>query len=868
MPAVAGAATRIAGWQIESSTRVPQNAHAISQTDFSTRGWYAAGAQSTVMAALLKAGRYMNVFQGDRLRSVNHEHFRVSWWYRAEFQLDDARGLRTYIRTNGIIPRADLWLNGVEIADHTQIAGAFTIHQIDVTRLVHPGINTLAVKIYPAEPERDLIMGWIDWNPPAPDNNMGLWRGIDVLRSGPVSLHGLRVTSNLALPTLDRAALTIKAKVRNDDDAVHSVIVGGETAGVEFHRRLKLNPHETKTVTFNPATDSALELHNPRVWWPAGLGPHPLYEVTLSAKVDGALSDHAQTTFGIRDVSSHLTPQGYRQFVVNGMPLLIRGAGWSPDMFLRVQPKRLAEEFAYIRNLGLNAIRTEGKLERRQFYDLADRNGIMILPGWECCDKWEGWAGTGGAPWDATDMKVARESMTSEARLLRNHPSVIAFLIGSDNAPPAKIAQLYVDALHAADWPDPIVSAASAQKTPAAGPSGLKMAGPYAWVPPNYWYADKHGGAFGFDSEMSAGIDIPTLDSLTKMLSPIALKALWQKPHVKQYHAAPAFSPFSTLKRFDAALAARYGAPRSLEDYVEKAQLANYEATRAQFEAYAAHMDAASPATGLIYWMLNNAWPSLHWHLFNYYLDPAGAYFGAKKANEPVHIQYAYGSGKIIAVNLTRHPLRDLTAQIRVRDLEGRIRYTRRIARITLLAIHTHALLQLPNLAHLSPTYFVELALMDADGKLLSRNVYWLSTHPDKLDWKKSTWYITPVSRYADFSALEHLPAATVEISAATRRAGVDDVTTVKIVNPAQSRHVQFFQHLSMRRGKGGPPVLPVTWNGNDVTLWPGESITLTARYRAAGLAGAVPTVRLHGVNVARHEFPAPVKQKGVETNQ
>jgi exo-1,4-beta-D-glucosaminidase len=176
-------------------------------------------------------------------------------------------------------------------------------------------------------------------------------------------------------------------------------------------------------------------------------------------------------------------------------------------------------------------------------------------------------------------------------------------------------------------------------------------------------------------------------------------------------------------------------------------------------------------------------------------------------------------------------------------------------------------LLQLPKLAHLSPTYFVELDLTKAHDKLVSRNVYWLSTHPDELDWKKSTWYITPVTRYADFSALEQMPATTVEVSAATRRAGVNDITTVTIRNPAKSNHVAFFQHLSIRRGANGAPVLPVTWNGNDVTLWPGESITLTARYGAADLAGAVPTVRLHGFNVARREIPAPVIRKGVKTN-
>jgi exo-1,4-beta-D-glucosaminidase len=354
----------------------------------------------------------------------------------------------------------------------------------------------------------------------------------------------------------------------------------------------------------------------------------------MVAAVDNVISDRASATFGIRSVSSHLTKDGYIQFVINGKPVLIRGAGWAPDMFLRDDPKRMETEFSYVVNLGLNTIRSEGKLEDARFYDLADRDGIMILAGWECCDKWESWAKTGGEPWNSADEKVAADSMASEARLLRNHPSVIGFLIGSDNAPPAGISKRYVDALRAADWPLPIIAAAVPQATPETGPSGMKMDGPYSWVPPAYWYADKLGGAFGFDSEVSAGASIPLLDDLNRMLSPQELEALWKDPQARQFHASAAWSVFATIEPFDTALAKRYGPPKSLEDYVAKSQLENYDNARAQFEAFNAHMDAAKPSTGVIYWMLNNAWPSLHWHLYDYFLNPAGTYFGAKIANE------------------------------------------------------------------------------------------------------------------------------------------------------------------------------------------------------------------------------------------
>ncbi|HEX7340369.1 MAG TPA: glycoside hydrolase family 2 TIM barrel-domain containing protein [Rhodanobacteraceae bacterium] len=856
----AGSSVAIGHWHIQSSANAPQGGHVISQPGYAVKGWYPVSAHVTVMAGLMENGKYPDVFYGVDMRKVqvpdtNHRHFQIPWWYRGTFKVEAGpQNLHTFIRLNGIIPRADVWLNGHKIAGHAQIAGAYTTHAIDVTGLVHAGDNVLAIRVHPASTQRDLVIGWVDWNPEPPDVNMGIWRNVDIVRSGPVSLHGLHVTSRLALPGLKTAWLTVKARVRNDSSSAEDVVISGTVAGVALRQSVHLAAHASREVTFDAANTPALKLVDPKVWWPIGMGAHPLYHASLKASVTGALSDTASTGFGIRSVTSHLTAQGYRQFVINGKPLLIRGAGWAPDMFLRDQPQRLADIFGYIRNLGLNTIRLEGKLERPDFYRLADRDGIMVLAGWECCDKWEAWAKTGGQPWDDADIRVAGQSMASEARRLRNHPSVIAFLIGSDNAPPANIAKVYVDALHQADWPNPIIAAASDQGTQLTGPSGLKMSGPYAWVPPSYWYADKAGGAFGFNSETSAGISIPRLSSLKKMLPPYMLDVLWKDPDTPLYHAAPLFSRFSSLKIFDTQLAERFGAPKNLLDYVKKAQLANYANTRAQFEAYSAHMDAKNPATGVIYWMLDSAWPDLHWHLFNYDLNPAGAYFGAQKANQPLHIQYAYDNRAIVAVNHTSTARHDLTATIRVHNLNGTVRYQKRIDHIDLPANRTTRVATLPALDKLSGTYFVELDLANARGRRVSRNVYWLSATPDQLDWAKSNWYTTPLSRHVDFKALQTLPQTTLQATAHTTIENGHGTTTVTLNVPRNARALGFFMHASLH-GADGQPVLPITWSGNDVTLWPGQSITLTAHYRAK--TGAYPAVQLDGWNIATQTIPA-----------
>ena len=864
LPAIAvgeaGSATAIAHWQIQTSAKAQDNGAAVSSAGYSTLGWYPVSGRATVMAGLLENGVHKNVFYSDNLRTVAEPEssgnvFVVPWWYRTEFTVASA-GLntRTLLRINGIVASADVWLNGSLVAPHAAVAGAYPVQEFDVTRWVHAGINTLALRVHPADPRSSLSIGWVDWNPTPPDNNMGPWRGVDIVRAGPIQLRYPHVTSTLSLPDLARAALSVNVEARNLDASAHDATITGVVAGVALRRTIHLEPGQAQTVSFSPKSDPGLDLQHPQVWWPVGMGAHPLYSLEMSAAVEGTISDRATTSFGVRSVSSHLTSQGYRQFVINGKPVLIRGAGWASDMFLRDDPQRMQTEFSYVVNLGLNTIRSEGKLEDARFYDLADRNGIMILAGWECCDKWESWAKTGGEPWDAADEEVAAASMASEARLLRNHPSVIGFYIGSDNAPPAALSKRYVDTLRAADWSLPIIAAAVPQATPETGPSGMKMSGPYSWIPPAYWYADQLGGAFGFDSEVSAGASLPLLEDLTRMLSPQELEALWKDPQARQYHASAAWSVFATIEPLSIALAQRYGAPKSLADYVAKAQLDNYDNVRAQFEAFNAHMDAAKPSTGVVYWMLNNAWPSLHWHLYDYFLNPAGAYFGAKTANEPVHIQYSYDTRAILLVNHTLNRERGLQASVRVRNLDGSVVYERHLQHVELKPNGTRQLTILPALQGLSRTYFVELDLASEKGQSISRNVYWLSTQTDELDWANSNWYLTPLTKYADLTALQSLPSATSDVHATLRHEASGDVVSVTLTVPASSHAVALFEHLSIRQTAGGENLLPILWSGNDVTLWPGESLTVTAHL--AKPVTQMPVVDVSGWNVPSTSVP------------
>jgi exo-1,4-beta-D-glucosaminidase len=855
------------GWRIQSSAAVKEAGEALSTPGYKAAGWFPAAVPSTVVGALVEDKVYPDPFYAMNLRAMpgcsypvganfanlpmpDDSPFRNSWWYRTEFQLPAAdAGRRLWLHFDGINYSANVWLNGHKLADANNVAGAFRRYEFDITDAALPGrTNALAVEVFPPKPD-DLALTWVDWNPTPPDKMMGLWHDVYLTTSGPVSLRFPQVVTKLDLPSLDAAHLTVSAELRNATGGAVEGTLRGRIERVQFSKAVRLEPGETKVVSFSPDEFRQLNFARPRLWWPHDLGEPNLYDLDLEFEAAGRVSDRQTSRFGIRQITSELDKDEHRLFKVNGQNVLVRGGGWAPDMFMRFRPQRLEEEFRYVRDMHLNTIRLEGKLESDYFYELADRDGILVMAGWCCCSHWEHWKHweeyQEGPVWGPEDYQVAAASLTDQIKRLRSHPSLLVWLNGSDNPPPADVEKMYNDILQKENWPNPSLSSATAKVAELSGVSGVKMEGPYEWVPPAYWLLDTaHGGAHGFATEISPGPAVPPVESLRKMLPP---EHLWPIDEVWNYHAGG--GQFKTLTVFNAAMSARYGEAKDLEDYAAKSQLMTYEGQRAMFEAFARNKYTS---TGVIQWMLNNAWPSLIWHLYDYYLLPGGGYFGTKKACEPVHVQYSYDDRSVVAVNNTRLPRRRVRMTAKVFDMNLAEKFSETVG-FDLAADTNVRALVIPQLSDLTPTYFLKLTLEADDGTPLSSNFYWLSTKEDALDWEKSTWYYTPARDYADYTQLRSLPPVTLSVRGSTVRRGQEEAARVTLENP--SRSLAFFVRLQVRRGRGGEEVTPVVWQDNYLSLLPGERRTLTATYHVRDLQGSRPSLTVGGWNVARKEY-------------
>jgi exo-1,4-beta-D-glucosaminidase len=368
------------------------------------------------------------------------------------------------------------------------------------------------------------------------------------------------------------------------------------------------------------------------------------------------------------------------------------------------------------------------------------------------------------------------------------------------------------------------------------------------WEPPVLWWdTTKNGSAFGTTGEEGTESP-PPLESLLRFLSPADT---WPIGATFNYHSGKG-NVFNNISFFTNAVNNRYGTATSAADYSVKSELLNYENTRAFFEAWSANEYTQS--FGTIFWMLNNAWPSVHWNLYDYYFKPGGGFFGTRKATEPVHIAYDYSAKRVYVINSTLTARTGLTATVSLHNIPDlSTRYTTTAA-VTAGANSSTQVLTIPAVTGLTTTYFIRLKLTDAGGATVSDNLYWYSTTPDVLG-RKSNWYSTATKTYANLTGLTSLAQNTALTTSVSR---VSPTSVSITLQNTSATNLAFFVRPELTAGNGGREVVPVTYSDNYVSLWPGQSTTITVTYDPADLGGQAAYLRVRGFNIPTTSMPVP----------
>lgn len=824
-------------WKVQSSAKVTQNGEELSTPQASTDSWYNATVPSTVMGVLTSNGLYKDLLTGTNYKDADRSPFDVSWWYRTTFKLS-TEDTQKHIKLlfDGLTYRANIWLNGVQIASKDDVYGAFCRFSFDISDQVKEE-NTLAVEVFRAQKGEPNI-GFVDWNPRPLDENMGIFREVRLSVTGDVEMLNTWVQSKVNTETLNEAWLSIETQLANLSDKAISGQLKGKIENIDFSIPVTLKAGETKKVKITSDDVKGLHIQNPRIWWCSGLGNPELYRLDLAFTTGNEVSAQTHETFGIRQIETYLTPKGHKGFVLNGKRVLIKSAGWTDDIFLRDTPQSNEIQVQYVKDMNMNSIRFENVWGNSQnIYDLCDRYGLLALVGWSCQWEWEGYMGTPdddfGCIHSEHDINLVARYFHDQVTWLRNHPSVMAWMVGSDKLPNPTLEKKYLD-MYAEIDDRPYIGAAKTMVSELSGPTGMKMNGPYEYVGPNYWYLDtQYGGAFGFNTETGPGAEIPVYESIRKMIPD---GELWPLNAAWDFHCTTSTTALNNMKVMTEAVEGKFGKTPNLKSYLDRVHLLNYESTKSMFEAFRVNKEEG---TGIVQWMLNSAWPSMYWQLYDYYMIPTPAYYGVKKGNSPYQLIYNYKDNGIYAVNETPANSDNMKAIINGYSIDSKPLYSKEVA----FSIATNEAKKIFEIDNSAKNSFVKLTLLDSENNLVAENFYTLASSQDTYFWEKTDWVGTPMKTYGNFKDLTNIAASDLKINVSRKEGQVN----IEIENPTNV--IAFFTQFLLK-DKNGEIIYPVSWEDNYISMLPGEKKTVRCSFHEKQINATPSVLKISGWNI------------------
>ena len=810
-------------WKLQRASQIHADGATISQPGYYDASWLPATVPGTELVSYLNVGAIPDPNYADNQLMVSESFFLSDFWYRNEFMVPASfKGKHLWLHFDGINWKAIVWLNGKDIGP---IEGAFNRGQFDVSTLLMPGKkNILAVKVirnaspggmkektYKSSginggvlgadnPTFHATVGW-DWIPTIRGRDAGIWNDVYVSSSGPVTLKNPFVTSTLPLPDTSHANLTITVTLTNHEKDTVNGRLQGFFGDIFFEEPVSLAAGETKKVVLSPKNHKELFILHPRLWWPAGYGQPNLYRVKLSYVLkDMQASDTRIFYTGIRQMA-YSEKGGVLKIWINGKRFTGRGGNWGfSESMLRYRKREYNIAVRYHRDMHFTMIRNwVGMTGDDEFWDACDKYGILVWQDFWLANPWDG-------P-DPDNNKMFLQNAKDFVLRIRNHPSIGLYCGRNEGYPPKvlddglrTIIKNYHPGIH---------------YIPNSAADVVSGHGPYRAMPIKYYFAERATGML--HSEMGMP-NIMTLESLKKTIPD---SALWPQGRMWGIHDFCAKGAQSAIS-FNAMVDKKYGGADNVKDWISLAQFVNYDGYRAMFEAQSRHR------MGLLLWMSHPAWPSLVWQTYDYYFEPTAAYFGCKKASEPLHIQWNALTDSIEAVNYSGRTATGLKAHIKILNMDGKQQWEKEVA-FDLPEDSTVRCAAMHYPEGLTPVHFIRLE-MTQNNKIISRNFYLRGT------------------REGNLTAIRQLPKVSLQTATQTRREGNTWILTTELSNTSSSPALMV--RLKIVRNKSGDRILPVLYSDNYIALMPGETRTIRMEMADADCRGEEPEVKIEGYNV------------------
>ena len=888
---------QLRNWKIRSTTQVKAKASEVSSLSFNDEEWVNAQVPTTVLRALVKAKIYPNPHfdlnnmkipdASDEFNKKNdlskYSHlkgienpFKDPYWFRTKFSISkENKGKRVWLNFDGINYRADVFVNGQQITNATEMAGMFLRFNYDITKYVNENMeNVVAVKIHqvdhvgtpdpgyvfiPFGPQRgsseDIFkdvtlkfMGGWDCAPVVRDRNMGLWQDVYITYTNDVRILDPYIVTDLALPDTVLAKVSVQAELQNASNTAKTGILKGvidlmktvdfytykkqmpgSLKTILFEKEVTIPANDTVTVSFSPEDFKQLQIKDPYLWWPNGYGMQYLHNLKLSFIINGKTSNERNTIFGIREITTslkELNGEYGRVFYVNGQRIFSRGGWIQPDMLLNMNDKRMYDEARLLAESGVNMIGSEDMPSPpEQVMQTYDKYGLLV---WETF--YQCWTSYPGTPTFANpiDTKLSLRNCYDIIKRYRNHPSLVLWAAQNETMVRKELYEPLRQYIKDLDTTRPWIASSSIDwnvdsLTPYIIPdlpTGMTDDGPpdYTWYPHAYYYnmiLEVKKQMFRDELGVPA---VSTMGSMKKYIYDLGIgpkNDIYPLDKKWAFHDAWDGNGYA-YKAYDSVIRAQYGQPKTVEDYIKEAQFINAGSYRAMFEA--ANHRMWDITTGVMLWKLNAVWPQVLWQIFDWFQNPNAGYFFTKKALEPLHIQLNENTHIVSVINTIHKAQKDLTAYVRVYDFNLTVKFDKK-QKFTIGEDQYKELFKVPEIEGLTAVYFVRLELKDKNGKIVSNNLYWLSSE-EKTDLR-------------DIMKLKK-----VGLNIQKTVSYKDDEVMIKVVVKNSTNKLSFFNRLMITKGNDGDEVWPTFWSDNYFTLFPGETKILTARLAKSDLGG------------------------------
>jgi hypothetical protein len=810
-------------WKIQRASEVTSGGDALSSAGYADSSWVVATVPGTALVSYWNAGALPDPNFGDNQLMISESFFNSDFWYRDEFKVpSNFRKEKLFLNFDGINWKADVFVNAKNAG---RIEGAFIRGQFDVTSLIEPGkTNAIAVLIHKNDnpgviteqtlsstdknggvlgadnPTFHASVGW-DWIPTIRGRNIGIWNDVYLTTKGNVTIKDPFVRTDLPLPDTTSADISVELTLINHSSEPVSGTLSGSFGDVSFDQKVSLEANVSKVVKFSQLTNKDLHIINPRLWWPKGYGDQKLNDVSLTFKNEnGSVSDAVKFRAGIREMS-YTEDNQILNIYVNGRRFIGRGGNWGfPESNLEYRGREYDAAVAYHADMNFTMIRNwVGQTGDDEFFDACDRHGVMI---WQ--DFWLANPVDGPNP---ENPQMFMDNATDLVKRLRNHPS-IAIYVGRNEGNPPDVIDTALRAMIHEIHPGIHYISNSAFGVVSGG-------GPYRALPVRDYFL-----LYGFNKLHSErGMpNVMTYESLKQMLPD---SALWPQNsqwglHDYCYDGAQGASSFNQM------IENGFGQARDAREFTELAQWINYNGYRGMFEGRSAYRQ------GLLLWMSHPAWPSMVWQTYDYYLEPTAAYFGCKKASEPIHIQWNPVYDVVEVVNYSAGNRTGLTAKAQILNMDGSVQWEKETD-LVCREDSTAKCFRLEFPKSLSAVHFIKLTLKNGD-RIISDNFYWRGLED------------------GNFRALRDLPK--VELTRTTivqKKSGIWYLTTA-LKNSTRTPALMI--RLKVIGKTSGSRLLPVFYSDNYVSLMPGEEKVITMRLKDADTRGEKPDVEISGFNL------------------